>query len=132
MALIPCAGAIVVDEAGRLLLIQRGHDPGKGLWSVPGGRCQAGESAADACVREAREETGLEVLVVRHAGRVVRPGLGGDQYVIDDFVCAAVGGHLRAGDDADEAAWCSPEQVAGLDLTPGLLDALKDWGAWGA
>lgn len=130
MALIPCAGAIIVDGAGRLLLIQRGHDPGRGLWSVPGGRCEPGESAAQACVREAMEETGLAVRIVRHAGQVRFPGLPGDEVLIDDFLCVAVGGDLRAGDDADDAQWVDLAQAQALPLTAGLLETLRSWGAW--
>src|SRR5712691_10819704 len=58
---IPCVGAVIKDDAGRLLLIKRGHEPGKGLWSVPGGRVEAGETDQEALVREVREETGLVV-----------------------------------------------------------------------
>ena len=63
---VPCVGAVVVHD-GQLLLVRRGQEPGKGLWSVPGGRVEAGESLAEACVREVREETGLDVV----AGEVV-------------------------------------------------------------
>ncbi len=71
---IPCVGAIVRDEAGRLLLIQRGHDPGAGLWSLPGGRIEPGETDEQALVREMREETGLTVRPGPLAGAVSRPG----------------------------------------------------------
>ena len=127
MALIPCAGVIVLDGAGRLLLIQRGRPPGAGLWSVPGGKCEPGESTAAACVREAREETGLDVQVQRLAGRVERPGIGEDTFVIDDFVCTVSGGVLAFGDDAADIGWFSIAQAARLPLTPGLLDALREW-----
>ncbi|MBA2553039.1 MAG: NUDIX domain-containing protein, partial [Geodermatophilaceae bacterium] len=56
---IPCVGAIVYDEAGRLLLIRRGQPPHAGSWSLPGGRIEAGETPRQAVVREAAEETGL-------------------------------------------------------------------------
>lgn len=130
MALVPCAGAIIVDSEGRLLLIQRGHDPGRGLWSVPGGKCEAGETAAQACLREAQEETGLSVAIVRHAGQIRFPGLPGDEVLIDDFVCTVTGGTLRAGDDADDAQWVDLDAAQRLALTPGLLRILSDWGAW--
>src|SRR2546430_12165360 len=70
----PCAGAIVFDGAGQLLLIKRGRPPSQGSWSVPGGRCLPGEAEPDACVREVAEETGLAVRVLRLAGRVERDG----------------------------------------------------------
>ncbi|PZS35550.1 MAG: NUDIX hydrolase [Pseudonocardiales bacterium] len=122
-----CAGAIVFDSAGRLLLIQRGRPPAQGTWSVPGGRCLPGEAARDACVREVAEETGLRVSVQRHAGRVERDGTDGRIYDIDDFVCAVVGGALQAGDDADEVRWVRCDELPGLSLVPGLLDALAEW-----
>lgn len=125
----PCAGAIVHDAASRLLLIRRARPPSPGLWSIPGGRCEAGESAAAACVREVAEETGLIVEVVRLAGRVERDGPAGVVYVIDDFVCRRVGGELRAGDDAADVRWCRRAELAGLPLVPGLVEALTEWDA---
>src|SRR2546430_16924216 len=61
-ARVPCAGAVVKDQAGRLLLVRRGREPGRGRWSLPGGRVEPGETAAEAAVREVREETGLDVV----------------------------------------------------------------------
>jgi 8-oxo-dGTP diphosphatase len=122
-----CAGAIIFDAAGRLLLIQRGRPPSQASWSVPGGRCRPDETAQDACVREVAEETGLAVSVLRPAGYVERDGLDGCVYDIDDFVCAVVGGALQAGDDADEARWVRRDELVGLSLAPGLLDTLTAW-----
>jgi ADP-ribose pyrophosphatase YjhB (NUDIX family) len=118
----------VHDEAGRLLLIRRGQPPSAGSWSVPGGRCLPGEEAADACVREVREETGLAVEVLRFAGRVEREAPGGGVYVIDDFACRVLGGRLAAGDDAADARWVTRPELAALELVPGLYAALDDWG----
>jgi 8-oxo-dGTP diphosphatase len=125
---VACAGAIVLDGAGRLLLIRRGREPGRGLWSLPGGRCEPGEDAAAAAVRETYEETGLEVTAGRLVGRVERPGPGGITYLIDDLACTVTGGTLRAGDDADDARWVGAAELAGLPVTAGLLDALTRWG----
>ena len=58
---IRCVGGIVHDAQGRLLLIKRANEPGRGRWSLPGGRVEPGETDAEAVVREVREETGLEV-----------------------------------------------------------------------
>jgi ADP-ribose pyrophosphatase YjhB (NUDIX family) len=124
---VPCAGAVVHDGAGRLLLVRRGREPGRGLWSLPGGRCEPGESAAAAAVREVREETGLEVVAGAVVGRVERPAPGGRVYVIDDVACTVVGGELAAGDDADDARWVDAAELALLPLTEGLLDALTGW-----
>ncbi len=123
---------MIRDEAGRLLLIKRGHEPGAGLWSIPGGRIEAGESDASALVREVREETGLAVLAGRLLGAVQRPGLAGAIVDIRDYVAVVTGGVLTAGDDAADARWVSPAQLAQLDargeLTSGLAEALTSWG----
>ena len=127
-ARVPCAGAIVHDPRGRLLVIRRGREPGRGLWSLPGGRCEPGEDPAAAAVRETYEETGLVVAPGRLVGRVERPGPGGVTYVIDDVACTVTGGTLRAGDDADDARWVGAGELGTLPVTAGLLDALTRWG----
>jgi 8-oxo-dGTP diphosphatase len=124
---VPCAGAVVRDQAGRLLLVRRGREPSRGRWSLPGGRVEAGETAADAVVREVREETGLDVLAGPPIGRVERPGPGGVTYVIEDIACTVRGGQLRAGDDADDVRWVDRAELAALPLTDGLLEALTGW-----
>jgi ADP-ribose pyrophosphatase YjhB (NUDIX family) len=127
---VPCVGAIVKDDAGRLLLIKRGHEPGKGLWSIPGGRVEVGETDEDAVVREVREETGLIVTAGSLIGSVRRPGgQPGTELDIRDYAASVTGGQLTAGDDADDAMWVAPADLDGLPLTDGLLDALLGWGA---
>ena len=125
---IPCVGAVIRDEDGRLLLVRRAHPPGKDLWSIPGGRIEPGESEPEAVLREVREETGLVVTVGPLAGRVSRPGTDGDIIDIADYVCTPVGGLLEAGDDAADARWVAAPDLPGLPLTDGLLEALVDWG----
>ena len=115
------------DSAKKLLLIRRANEPGRGRWSVPGGRVQAGETDHDAVVREVAEETGLAVQVTRLAGAVQRCAPGGAVFEIHDYVCLAIGGTLRAGDDADDARWCDAEVLARLPIVEGLVDALTEW-----
>jgi len=130
-SVIPCVGAVVKDGRGRLLLIKRGHEPGLGLWSLPGGRIEPGETDAEALVRELREETGLEVEPGRLLGRVQRPGLDGDIIDIRDYTATVTGGTLRAGDDAADARWIAPAELGTLTFTEGLLEVLTEWGVLG-
>ncbi len=127
--MIPCVGAVIKDGAGRLLLIKRGHEPGKGLWSIPGGRIEPGESDEAALVREVREETGLVVTAGRLIGAVRRPAGAGSVLDIRDYAAEVTGGTLVPGDDADDAVWASAAELDGLPLTDGLLEALRSWGA---
>ncbi|MBC6463363.1 NUDIX hydrolase [Actinomadura sp. HBU206391] len=124
---VRCVGAVVVDDDGRLLVVRRGRPPGKGLWSLPGGRVEPGESDATAVMRELREETGLGVTVGRLVGTVDRPGPGGVTYDIRDYAATVADGDLRPGDDADDARWVTPAGLRALATTPGLLDALTEW-----
>ncbi|MBB4686065.1 NUDIX hydrolase [Amycolatopsis jiangsuensis] len=123
-----CVGGIVVDDLGRLLLIQRGHDPGKGLWSLPGGRVEKGETDAEAVVRELREETGLDVTPHTLIGAVVR-----GHYAINDYECTVSSGTLTAGDDAADARWVDSAELVAMHtagrLTEKLFVTLRDWGA---
>jgi ADP-ribose pyrophosphatase YjhB (NUDIX family) len=121
-------GAIVRDGRGRLLLVQRGHAPSAGTWSVPGGRVEPGESDADAVVREVREETGLEVRPGALVGRVERPGPEGAVYDIYDYAADVVSGRLSAGTDAADARWVDDDALDGLACSPGLVDQLRAWG----
>jgi|SRR5919204_4905432 ADP-ribose pyrophosphatase YjhB (NUDIX family) len=125
---IPCVGAIIKDGDGRLLLIKRGHEPGLGLWSLPGGRVEADETDEDAVIREIREETGLIVVPGRLAGSIERPGADGSVLVIRDYEAEVTGGTLAAADDAADAQWVDLADLGGLPLTIGLADALAAWG----
>lgn len=121
---VPCVGGLAYDDAGRLLLVQRGNEPGRGLWSVPGGRVEPGETDAEALVREMAEETGLVVVSGPLIGRVTR-----GPYAIADYRCTVVGGELRAGDDALDARWCDAAALAELPLVDELVTTLACWGA---
>jgi ADP-ribose pyrophosphatase YjhB (NUDIX family) len=127
MPATPCVGAIVLDGEGRLLLVRRGTPPGKGLWSVPGGRVEKDETDAQALAREMAEETGLDVAVGPLVGSVVRPAPDGGAYEIRDYACIVHGGTLRPGDDAEEVRWVRPEELSGMPLADGLLETLREW-----
>src|SRR3954449_5999972 len=126
---VPCVGAVVHDPAGRLLLVQRGHDPHRGRWSLPGGRIEPGESPEQAVVREVREETGLEVRVGPAVGSVLIPA-GAVVYDVTDFACTPVDPAAPpvAGDDADGVTWVDATTLGGLACTPRLVETLREWG----
>ncbi|MEV0587377.1 NUDIX hydrolase [Nonomuraea sp. NPDC050310] len=123
---VKCVGAIVLD-GDLILLVKRGRPPGLGLWSLPGGRVEAGESDAEALRRELAEETGLSVEVGPLAGVVERPGPGGVVYEIHDYLAVARSGTLAAGDDAADVRWCPLAELGRWPLTEGLLEALTAW-----
>lgn len=134
MARIPCVGAVIRDEAGRLLMILRGHEPGRGLWSIPGGRIEPGETPEAAVVREVREETGLDVRCGPLLGSAELPGLAGAVVDIRDYRACLVAGSATiatAGDDAADVRWVSDAEAAAMDergeVTKGLLAALRAW-----
>lgn len=122
-----CVGAVVQVD-GRLLLVRRGHGPGAGEWSVPGGRVEPGETLAEAVVREVAEETGLEVVCGELVGLVERMGPD-HHFVIVDFTATLLDhGEPVAGDDAAEVAWVAVGELSDLALVEGLLDFLVDHG----
>jgi 8-oxo-dGTP diphosphatase len=124
-------GAVVL-RGDELLLIRRGRGPAVGEWSVPGGRVRFGEALREATVREAREETGIDVVVERFLGWVERIGAEPAPYhfVILDFACAPTDPVQSpvAGDDAAEARWVHLDDLDGLPLVPGLHDFLVEAG----
>ncbi len=122
-------GAVVHDDRGRLLLVRRGNPPSRGLWSVPGGRVEPGESELDAVVREVAEETGLQVSAGALVGRVRIPG-DGVVFTVADYACSPTrpGQMPVAGDDAADVAWVDAAGLATLACTPGLVAALTGWG----
>ena len=130
-SVIPCVGAVIKDGRGRLLLIKRGHAPGAGLWSLPGGRIEPGETDAEALVREMCEETGLAIEAGQLIGTVRRPAQDGGILDIRDYAATVTGGTLRAGDDAADARWVAASDLTSLPITEGLVEALTSWGVLG-
>ena len=122
-----CVGAVAV-AGDRLLLVRRGREPGRGLWSVPGGRVEPGEALAEAVERELVEETGVVATCGPLLGVAERRD-GDHHFVILDYL-VEVGESVPPvpGTDADEAAWVARGAVRGLPLVPGLADFLAGTG----
>jgi 8-oxo-dGTP diphosphatase len=122
-----CVGAVAV-AGDRLLLVRRGRDPGLGRWSIPGGRVEAGESLAEAVVRELAEETGMVGRCGALLGLVERRGDGHHFVILDYLVEVAEPVPPVPGTDADEAAWVPLSAVPDLPLVPGLAEFLAEHG----
>ena len=122
-------GAIIID-AGRALLVKRGHPPLQGEWSIPGGVLEVGETLRDAAIREAREETGVTVKTAELLGvydRLLRDDKGRTQYhyVLIDFLCLRVTGEARAAGDADEVRWFTLAETAKLGLAEDTREVIR-------
>lgn len=120
---VVAVGAVIFDAEGRLLLVQRARPPSKGLWSLPGGRVEPGESLSTALVREIREETGLEV----EPGPLVATVRRGP-FVIHDFRAARWAGQPVPGDDATAVVFADGLELRRLELVPLLFEFLEEHG----
>ncbi|HUZ45384.1 MAG TPA: NUDIX hydrolase [Terriglobia bacterium] len=123
----------VVIEGDRVLLIQRGREPLKGQWSIPGGMLELGESLAEGVQREVQEETGLDVEPLEIVAVFDRIQKNGSRvqyhYVIVDYVCRRIRGRLQSGSDVLDARWVKRDDLSFYCLTPQaaavIADALK-------
>lgn len=127
-------GAIVWKD-GKVLMIQRGNPPRAGIWSLPGGAQDLGETVADGIRREIAEETGVQIELLGlvevidsiqrdTAGRVLY------HYTIIDYVARWTGGEAVAGDDAAAVAWIDPADMHRMDLweeTIRVIEKSRDW-----
>ena len=131
---VPAAAALVVDEAGRLMLARRAVEPDAGLWDTPGGFLDEGEQPRDGLRRELLEEAGVEVEIGDFFGMYLdRYGPGQDAPYVLNLVwdVSIVGGELEAADDVSELAWFDrgalppPDELA----FEWLAIALPEWAA---
>ena len=125
-------GAVIIRD-GLVLLVKRGREPAKGLWAVPGGAVEPGETLQEAAEREIFEETG----VVIRAGEPIfafdliekdETGALKFHYVIVDLRAEYVSGEPVAADDAADARWLAPRDLDSLDVVPVTLELLRKIG----
>ena len=125
---VVAVGAVVL-KGPTVLLVQRGREPNRHRWSLPGGVVRLGERFQDALIREVREECGIEV-EVRDLLEVVdrvhhdQGGRVRYHYVIIDFLAAWKSGRLKAGSDVLAARWVPLEGLAEYPLTDGLVEVI--------
>lgn len=121
MPVLSVAGVVMAGD--QVLLVQRGRPPAKGIWSIPGGAVEVGETLQAALVREIREETGVKVEVgplVEVVERILPDPHGKMEYhyVILDYLCFAPLTEPQAGSDAAQARWVAFEELSQAGLTP--------------
>ena len=122
-------GALIFRR-GRILMAQRGKDPLKGWWSLPGGALELGESLESAVCREVLEETGLEVVPVKMFEvfeRIMRDAAGKPEYhyILIDYICRVTGGKLFPGDDVSAVDWVRRRDLPSLQITEGTLAVIE-------
>lgn len=121
---------ILIRDRDRYLLIKRAAEPDAGLWTVPGGLVEVGERAAEAAVREAKEETGLDVEILEVIDVVDKIVMDENSrimyhFVIIDYLATPIGGSLKAASDALDAQWLEAEEFPRYALSPTLIELLK-------
>ena len=126
---IAAVGAVVFKD-GKMLIIKRSQEPGKGKWSVPGGRVELGETVYEAARREVLEESSIEIEVehvLDTADNIVRDEDGRVKYhyVVIDVLARYVSGEIRAQSDAEECRWVTPRELVEMDISPILRDMMK-------
>ena len=120
------AVSAAIFREGRILLVRRARSPGKGFYSLPGGRVEFGESLHAAPHREVDEETGLKIAILGLAGwREVLPETPGNgHYVIMSFAARWTGSEPVLNDEHDDFKWLAPDGLDDLRTTGGLQEVI--------
>ena len=122
-------GAVIIGDE-KVLLVKRGHEPLAGQWSLPGGAVEVGETLEACLVRELREETGLEVEVgpvIEVFDRITHDAAGRVEYhfVLVDYLCWPVSGHLHPSSDVADAAFVAPQDLGRYALTTKAMAVIE-------
>lgn len=122
-------GVIIIRDE-KILLVKRGQEPNKDMWSIPGGLIKLGEKAEEAAIREVKEETGLDVVLKGLAGIfnvIIKDEVGKIRYhyVIIDYFGEVVNGNLRHGSDVTDVGWFNLEELKGLHASPTVIKAYE-------
>jgi ADP-ribose pyrophosphatase YjhB (NUDIX family) len=120
------AVSAAIFRDGRVLIVRRARPPAHGLYTLPGGGVELGETLEEAVVREVREETSLEVVPVALAGyrqAISRDAAGGVErhFVILPFAARWIAGEVSLNEELGEARWLEPPRLSGLETTEGLV-----------
>lgn len=113
-----------------MLLIRRAREPARGLYTLPGGRVEAGETLVEAVMREVREETALIIEVIGLAGtREAMPrdadGRLAGHFVILPFAARWASGEVAMNGEIDDAHWIAPGELSRFQTTPGLAEIVE-------
>lgn len=120
------AASAVIFRDAKILLVRRARDPGRGRYSLPGGRVEWGETLEQAVHREVAEETGLTVTIIGLAGiREVMPASGGGHFVVLSYAARWTGGEVMLNDEHDGFEWVAPDDAPKFDLTDGLMQIIE-------
>ena len=122
-------GALILNS-GSILLVERGNEPLKGYWSLPGGVVEVGERLDQALRREVLEETGLRVndaSIFEIFERIIPDVEGRPEYhyVLVDYVCGVDDGSPAAASDVNNVAWVPRNDLSNYLLTEGTLEVIE-------
>ena len=126
--ILAVSAAIIRD--GRILIVRRARPPAHGLFTLPGGGVEVGETLHQAVIREVREETALTIEPLALAGyreAIARDGDGKIErhFVILPFAARWIAGDVALNEELTEARWLMPAELAGLNTTEGLADIVR-------
>lgn len=120
------AASAVIFREGKILLVRRAREPGRGRYSLPGGRVEWGETLEQAVHREVAEETCITIAIIGLAGiRQVLPASGGGHFVVLSYAARWTGGDVVLNDEHTGHEWARPDEASTFDLTDGLMPIIS-------